>query len=194
MPDLAPRAICVDRIVDPQGAAAQLDCYRILEEGAGADADADADAGAGAPSLLFEAALDSARIAKRIAVGGDGVRIEWRCQGLAGRRLLTQLNLALPSCDGYGGRYVLADGSIPAGFGQPLAIEAMELLTLDDRALDGALRLECRPACRMAGAPLHTVSLSEGGFEKIMQAAVVELAFELKSDDETVTLSLLPSR
>ncbi|GAA4404232.1 alpha-amylase/4-alpha-glucanotransferase domain-containing protein [Quisquiliibacterium transsilvanicum] len=189
-PDLAPRAICVDRIVDPQGAAAPLDGYRIIEEGAGVGE----GAGAGAPSLLFETALDGARVAKRIAVGGDGVRIEWRCQGLAGRRLVTQLNLAMPSCDGYGGRYVLADGSIPAGFGQPLAIEAMELLTLDDRALDGALRLECRPACRMAGAPLHTVSLSEGGFEKIMQAAVVELTFELKSDYETVRLAMLPSR
>lgn len=183
-PDLAPRAICVDRIADPRGAATQLDGYRILEEAAGA----------GAPGLLFEAVLDGARITKRIAVRGDGVRIEWRCQGLAGHRLLTQLNLAMPSCDGYGGRYVLADGSIPAGFGQPLGIEAMELLTLDDRTLDGALRLECRPACRMAGSALHTVSLSEGGFEKIMQAAVVELAFELKSDDETVTLAMLPTR
>lgn len=184
-PDLAPRAICVDRIVDPRGIETQLDGYRIAGE----------TADAGAPGLVFETALDGgARISKRIALRGDGVRIEWRCQGLAGRRLVTRLNLAMPSCDGYGGRYVLADGSIPAGFGQPLGIDAMELLTLDDRTLDGALRLESRPACRMAGSPLHTVSLSEGGFEKIMQAAVVELAFEMKCDDETVSIALLPMR
>ena len=183
-PDRAPRSICVDRIVGPAGAVTQLDGYRILQEAAGQ----------GSPGLVFEAALDGARIVKRIAVHGGGVRIEWRCRGLAGRRLVTQLNLAMPSCDGYGGRYILADGSIPAGFGQPLGIEAMESLTLDDRTLDGALRLECRPASRMAGSPLHTVSLSEGGFEKIMQAAVVELAFELQSDDQAVTLALLPTR
>ncbi len=39
---------------------------------------------------------------------------------VAGGRFAVVLNLAMPSCDGYSGRYVPADGSIPCGFGQAL--------------------------------------------------------------------------
>ena len=36
----------------------------------------------------------------------------------------TRLNLAMPSCDGFLGRYVLADGSVPGGFGDALDLAA----------------------------------------------------------------------
>ena len=183
-PDAAPRSIGIDFIAAPGGERIRLQDYRIVGEHADAQG----------PVLQFEMAHEAARVAKRILLAPDGVRVEWRCQGLAGRRLLTQLNLAMPSCDGFAGRYVLADGSIPAGFGQPLSLASMQQLTLDDRTLGGALRLGCVPACGVDAAPLHTVSLSEGGFEKIMQAAVLELAFELASGDETVVLELRPTR
>ncbi|HWS76584.1 MAG TPA: alpha-amylase/4-alpha-glucanotransferase domain-containing protein [Quisquiliibacterium sp.] len=183
-PDLAARAICVDTVHGADGGSVRLDVYRIREE----------LAAPASPALLFEAACAAGRIVKRIVAGPDRVRVEWRCTGLAGGRLVTQVNLAMPSCDGFGGRYVLADGSIPGGFGQPLALEDCARLTLDDRALDGWLRLECAPACRVAAAPLHTVSLSEGGFEKIMQAAVVELSFALRDDEQTLVLELVPGR
>jgi alpha-amylase len=181
-PDPLPRAIAVDRIVGAQGESAPVDGYRPREpQGDAAE-------------VAFEAQFGAGAIRKRLALADGRLRVEWRCQGLAGSRLVTQLNLAMPSCDGFGGRYLLADGGIPGGFGQPLALEHAARLTLDDRALDGWLRLEFRPACRVVGGPLHTVSLSEGGFEKIMQAAVVELAFELRTDDETLVLELTPGR
>ena len=38
--------------------------------------------------------------------------------------LQIEINLAMPSCDGYAGRYMLADGSIPCGFGQAQPVAA----------------------------------------------------------------------
>ena len=43
--------------------------------------------------------------------------VDYRTPLSAGVRLVSELNFAMPSCDGYGGRYVLADGSFPDGFG-----------------------------------------------------------------------------
>lgn len=182
-PDALPRAIGVDRIAAPDGGCAALDGYRIC-----------AQQGDGAPALEFEAGHREGTIRKRLMLVDGRLRIEWQCRGLAGHRLTTQLNLAMPSCDGFGGRYLLADGSIPCGFGQQLALEQAVRLTLDDRTLDGWLRLEASEACAVRAAPLHTVSLSEGGFEKIMQAAVVELGFELRADHASLALELIPGR
>ncbi len=98
----------------------------------------------------------------------------------------------MPSCDGFAGRYVLADGSMPAGFGQTLALDGMQALALDDRTLDGTLHLRCTPSARLRAQPVHTVSLSEGGFEKIMQAAVLELEFVLGDDEQLLSLELRP--
>jgi hypothetical protein len=80
----------------------------------------------------------------------------------------------MPSCDGPAGRYVLGE-RIPGGFGQPLdQPEARELL-LDDEFLGGGLRVTLSPPARVSARPLHTVSQSEDGFEKIMQCATLLL-------------------
>lgn len=203
--DAEPRAIAVDWLLAPGEEPLLLDAYRgmgaalpdaAVPPGQGRGAGTDGDEGGSPPAtrLAFEADVGGGHVRKRIGIGRGAILVEWECTGLAGRRLRTRLNLALPSCDGFGGRYLLADGSIPCGFGQPLAIEAATALTLDDRELDGWLRLECEPACRVAAAPLHTVSLSEGGFEKIMQAAVVDLVFPIEGERARLALRLLPGR
>lgn len=182
--DPLPRACLLDALVDADGAARPIDAYAPVA----------LPAQGGAAGIRFEADAGGGRIAKSVAVLDGALRVRWHCAGLAGRRLRTRLNLAMPSCDGFGGRYVLEDGTIPAGFGQSPALPVARRLTLDDRELDGWLRLDCSPAAAMSAAPHHTVSLSEGGFEKIMQAAVVDLEFELESDDATIELSLTPDR
>ena len=175
-----PRAVAVDCLLTPDGEHRCLDAYRAQA------------VDVSAAVLDFETLLGSARVRKRIAVADGCVRIEWHCQGLAGHRLRTQLNLAMPSCDGFAGRYVLADGSMPAGFGQTLALDGMRALALDDRTLDGTLHLRCTPSARLSAQPVHTVSLSEGGFEKIMQAAVLELEFVLGDDEQLLLIELRP--
>lgn len=125
-----------------------------------------------------------------MSVDGATLAFEWRLTGLAGRRLHTRLNIAMPSCDGYSGRYVLEDGSIPCGFGQPLSLATAARLTLEDGAIGAGVRVACAPPAAIACAPYHTVSLSEAGFEKIMQAAVVDLAFDVGTNDATVRVEL----
>jgi alpha-amylase len=117
-------------------------------------------------------------VEKRITLLADGVALDYRATGLAGRWQV-QLNLAMPSCDGFAGRYVLADGTVPCGFGQDLALESVATLRLEDGVLGGAITLSVEPPARLAARPHLTVSQSEAGFEKIMQAVEITLSWPM---------------
>lgn len=173
VPDALPRAIAIDRL---DGEA--LTDYRAVE------------AGAAGESLTLAFTRDG--IDKRFAVVNGALEVRWQCRGLAGRRLGVTLNLALPSCDGYAGRYRLADGSIPGGFGQPLAVAAATQLELEDGVLGGTLHIAAQPAAEFTAAAHHTVSQSEAGFEKIMQAVELDVQFDIDSDDAQFFLRLHP--
>ncbi|GAB4437714.1 MAG: DUF1926 domain-containing protein [Rhodocyclaceae bacterium] len=141
-------------------------------------------------ALEFSCAAGRGRVRKHIALEGNRVVVSWRLEGLPRGRFVTRLNLAMPSCDGYSGRYILEDGSIPCGFGQPLALASCARVALDDLELGGAIELRAAPAAQMHAAPYHTVSLSEAGFEKIMQAACLTLTWELPAGAGEVRLAL----
>ena len=94
---------------------------------------------------------------------------------------------------GYAGRYVLADGSVPCGFGQVLELPAMRRLTLDDGVLGGALVLTASVPLALTARPHHTVSQSEAGFEKIMQAVEIMLSWPVAGEGEiAVGLAIVP--
>lgn len=137
-------------------------------------------------SLSFE----RAGISKTYAISGSTVAITWQLNGLAGHHFSTRLNLAMPSCDGFLGRYMLADGSIPGGFGQPLQLDAAAELRLDDGVLGGQVKIETSILAEIHGRPQQTVSQSEAGFEKIMQAVELTLAWTLPDDACTLQLQL----
>ncbi len=155
VPDALPRALCLDRLDD-----VPVDDY--VSSG----------------GLAFR----QPKIAKTYALDGGTLSVTWQITGLAGHRFATVLNLAMPSCDGFLGRYVAPDGSIPGGFGQPLLLAEAAGVRLEDGVLGGALRLVCDPPASIAGRPHHTVSQSEAGFEKIMQAAEIALAWDIAGD------------
>ncbi len=96
----------------------------------------------------------------------------------------------MPSCDGFLGRYVLADGSIPGGFGQPLDLADATRLTLEDGVLGGSLQLQTSFSAQISGRPQQTVSQSEAGFEKIMQAAEIAFTWQIPAADCTLQLQL----
>ena len=129
-------------------------------------------------------------ISKRYTLTGEHVTVDWDFSNLAGQPFTTTLNLAMPSCDGFLGRYVLADGSIPGGFGQEQHLSGCTLLTLDDGMLSSLLHLRaCGPVdirCRAH----HTVSQSEAGFEKIMQAAEITIAWTIPNHACTLQIQL----
>ena len=100
----------------------------------------------------------------------------------------------MPSCDGYGGRYLLGDGSVPGGFGDALAVAATTRLTLEDSELGGALRIEASHPVAIEGHAHRTVSQSEAGFEKIMQAVCLELSWSpAQAPEMRIALRVIPA-
>ncbi|MCC7269287.1 MAG: DUF1926 domain-containing protein [Rhodocyclaceae bacterium] len=141
-------------------------------------------------SAAFAAPLDGGEVQKTYTLAGRTLQVAYRLREVAGGRFAVVLNLAMPSCDGYSGRYVLADGSIPCGFGQALDLVAAPGLTLDDRVLGGGLRLTASRPVDIAARPHYTVSQSEAGFEKIMQAACLTLSWPIDAVLQELTFSL----
>jgi hypothetical protein len=103
--------------------------------------------------------------------------------------LRTTLDLAMPSCDGFTGRYIVGD-DIPCGFGQPLDIASADAVVLDDRCMGGAVVLRFTPAARVRGRPYHTVSQSENGFERIMQSATIDAQWSVGSPSASFHLRI----
>ena len=143
-------------------------------------------------ALATPGALKFARpgIIKSFVLDESTVTVTWQCSGLAGQRLTTRLNLAMPSCDGFLGRYLLDDGSIPGGFGQPLELADATWLTLEDGVLGGRLDLQTSFSAQISGRPQQTVSQSEAGFEKIMQAAEIAFSWQIPAAECTLQLQL----
>ena len=129
-------------------------------------------------------------VRKTLAANGASILVAWQVDGLAGHSFTTSLNLAMPSCDGFLGRYVLADGSIPGGFGQPLALPAATWLVLDDGVLGGRLELQTSVAAEIIAQAMQTVSQSEAGFEKIMQAVEIRFTWTIPAERCTLQLQL----
>jgi 4-alpha-glucanotransferase/alpha-amylase len=130
-------------------------------------------------SAAFAAPLDGGEVTKTITLAGRALQVAYRLRDVPGGRFSVEINLAMPSCDGYSGRYILADGSIPCGFGQALDLAVSQRLTLDDRVLGGSLMLSASRPVDIRARPHYTVSQSEAGFEKIMQAACLTLSWPI---------------
>ena len=116
--------------------------------------------------------------------------VSYRLRGLPAGTLQTGFDIALPSCDGVGGRYILAHSSIPCGFGGPLERDAVATITLDDRELGGGIRLTMSPPAALRAQPHHTISQSEEGFERIMQAAAIALSWPVHAGGGEFTVTL----
>ena len=132
------------------------------------------NADASAAGLCFTAEAGGFACEKLFRIADSVLEVRYNCAGEAGE-MRTTLNLAMPSCDGYSGRYILEDGSIPCGLGQPLALEAARRLIVDDRWLRGSLRIDTSMPAKIEAAPYYTVSLSEAGFERIMQGVELQI-------------------
>lgn len=146
-------------------------------------------------SASFTAALaDGAQVDKALTLDGATIALRYRIETTTGGAFATTLDLAMPCCDGFAGRYVVG-GEFPCGFGQPLDLPAASTLTLDDRWMRGAVRIDCDPPARIRARPYHTVSQSEEGFEKVMQSATVDLQWNVAGETTiAVSLTVVPDR
>ncbi len=101
----------------------------------------------------------------------------------------TEINLAMPSCDGMGGRYIY-QGEIPGGFGQSLELTGLTEITLDDDTLNGNVVLKTSHPITLRTSPHFSVSQSESGFEKIMQAVTLRLEWPITRQELVITLEI----
>ena len=67
-------------------------------------------------------------------------------------------------------------------------------LTLDDNVLGGSVKLTTSSPVALIAKPCYSVSQSEGGFEKIMQAVTLTLEWPLRSGDMVVSLEVSTSQ
>ncbi len=138
----------------------------------------DGEARAGDAAALCVARLDGLDVEKVYRVEGDAVTIGYalRASQLVSGVLRVGIDLAMPSAEGPGGSYLI-EGDVRGGFATALHVPAAGELTLADTVLGGSVALHFEPAGELAARPLYTVSRSELGFEKIMQAAGISLAW-----------------
>lgn len=152
VPDAHPRALFLDRI----GGSRDPVRYRIRS------------------SNETSINLEGHGVTKAIALDDDGLAVEYRLSPESAG-LEIEINLAMPSCDGFLGRYVVA-GEVSGGFGQSFTWEGIRTLTLEDGVLGGRVVLTCGRPVTIRAAPHQSVSQSEDGFEKIMQAVTLKVS------------------
>ncbi len=135
----------------------------------------------------FQSEGSRTSVAKLFEIGGDRVEVSYRFAGELIGQFSTEINLAMPSCDGWGGRYIFR-GEIPGGFGQTLEIDQMDQIILDDDVLGGRMTFRASSPVRLSAHPHYSVSQSEGGFERIMQSVTLMLAWPVSLARMTISM------
>ena len=169
---------------DPRPRSLFLDLWRRGDHAAWP-----AYAGQPGTGLEFSGSCDSLAVVKAVELSDNRVTVRYRLHAHMPGRFETELNLAMPSCDGVLGRYVF-EGEIPGGFGQAVTLPSMTMLSLEDGVLGGTVAVLCSPPAALDAGPHHTVSQSEDGFEKIMQAVTLRLVWNVETGDSVVTVAL----
>ncbi|MBI5891646.1 MAG: DUF1926 domain-containing protein [Nitrosomonadales bacterium] len=123
----------------------------------------------------FEATLGAGKVRKSVVMDNARLYVAYQFAGVGEGIFRVVVNLAMPSCDGPAGRFRVGD-EIAGGFGQVLQLDAMQRIVLEDAVLGGKLNVSVNQPVSFLSAPCFSVSQSEAGFEKIMQA--VTLTFE----------------
>jgi alpha-amylase/alpha-mannosidase (GH57 family) len=178
VPDERPRALFLDSWQSLDGEAAITPSY--VPEALAADAGLAAQ---------FRAQLPSGTVSKHLSITDNRLTVRYRLRLTSDGRFDTQLNLAMPACDGFLGRY-LFEGAVPGGFGQPLRLESVTTLSLEDSVLGGAIGLLTSAPATLVAQPHFTVSQSEEGFEKIMQAVTITLSWPVTAGEAEFAVAL----
>jgi alpha-amylase/alpha-mannosidase (GH57 family) len=139
--------------------------------------------------VFCQAEIFSLHVKKNIKLADNELHVSYRFTDEAVGIFSTEINLAMPSCDGWGGRYIYQN-QIPCGFGEPLELAAMTGITLDDDVLAGSIQLKVSSPVSLSAQPCYSVSQSEEGFEKIMQAVTLILEWPVMAGEVFISLAI----
>ncbi|MFN0313678.1 MAG: alpha-amylase/4-alpha-glucanotransferase domain-containing protein [Burkholderiales bacterium] len=173
-PDARPRALFVDRWVTEQLAVQPEYVLSALEP---------------EEVIAFQAEVPGGYVRKHYELTDNRLLVKYVARSDSRARLEAQLNIAMPSCDGFLGRYVF-EGQVPGGFGQALELDSMSTIMLEDGVLGGSIEILCSRPAKLRAAPHHTVSQSEDGFEKIMQAVTLDLVWEMEPGESDLLIAI----
>ncbi|MCO6434034.1 alpha-amylase/4-alpha-glucanotransferase domain-containing protein [Nitrosomonas nitrosa] len=126
-------------------------------------------------SVRFLSTVDQGSIVKELKLSENNLSVAYSLSGELTGSIACEINLAMPSCDGVGGRYIKNGVEVLGGFGQNFDLDELTNITLDDIVLQGALILRISEPVKLQANPHFSVSQSEGGVEKIMQAVKLKL-------------------
>jgi len=173
--DVRPRGLFVDSIRPENGDPLALQDYQVKAE----------------RDLTMTFTGDG--VEKRMHLVENRLEVGYRFSAGARGAFVTEINLAMPSCDGPAGKFIFA-GQIPGGFGQAMELASVKELLLDDDVLGGVVKLTSNMPARLVSKPHFSVSQSEAGFEKIMQAVTLTLEWPLEGMQRElqVALEVLP--
>jgi hypothetical protein len=147
-------------------------------------------AGSGKTAVAsFEGRAVHGGVSKKIALKDNQLLVSYHFDKLKTGLFRVEINLAMPSCDGPAGRFRIGD-DVPGGFGYPLHLDAMKEIMLEDEVLGGSLRLSCNVPGTLNTWPHFSVSQSEAGFEKIMQAVTLELVWPVNAISKSLEILL----
>ena len=135
--------------------------------------------------VVFEATLGRGSVRKSVLLEDTRLYVAYHFDGVGEGIFRVTVNLAMPSCDGPAGRFRVGD-EIMGGFGQVLRLDTMQHIVLEDAVLGGKLNVSVSLPVSLDSQPCFSVSQSEAGFEKIMQAVV--LTFECALAEQTDAL------
>jgi hypothetical protein len=128
-------------------------------------------------------------VTKRFALHHKRLTVEYQFAGNFQGSFEVELNLAMPSCDGPAGCFTVG-GKVTGGFGQPHQLTQCSEIVLLDEVLGGSLRLSASSPASLHSAPCFSVSQSEAGFEKIMQAVTLKLSWSLADIGQALSITL----
>jgi 4-alpha-glucanotransferase len=142
-------------------------------------------------NLIFSAQTFGGTLYKELQLGKNAFSAGYQFDPTLRGFLEIELNLAMPSCDGPAGRYWF-QGECPGGFGQLHNFSNLTELALEDDVLGGSIVLFSNHPVTLTARPFFTVSQSEAGFEKIMQAVslIIHYAFPRQADSLQIGLEI----
>ena len=143
----------------------------------------------GKTTLNFCSVSDGGKVHKKIVLDGNNLVVGYQFLKLPEGDFKVEINLAMPSCDGPAGRFRYGR-NILGGFSQVIKLSGLKHIALEDEILGGAVHLKSNVACKFCSYPHFSVSQSEAGFEKIMQAVTLELRWPVRALKDGLEIKL----
>jgi alpha-amylase/alpha-mannosidase (GH57 family) len=137
----------------------------------------------------FEAPLGNGKVRKSVVLDDSRLYVSYHFDGVGEGVFRVVVNLAMPSCDGPAGRFRVGE-EIQCGFGQLLQLTSVQHIVLEDAVLDGKLGVSVSQPVSLHSLPCFSVSQSEAGFEKIMQAVVMTFECALTKQTDSLEFCL----